>query len=658
MLRDMWRWIHGLLATALWSFVLAGMLGLAEGLSQWLRFDVLSEGGPGFVRAVAPTVALYGWVAMLIAALFYVAFYFMVRRRPHPRRQAYAYSISTVLGLFCFFYTGYLLREHIATDWWLAHELDIALVIQLLIMISAATLLAKPIIVLASRQVLNPWRNIFLAVVFVVVFTSLWPNWREEGRDRRLNGLERRETTGVVDRPNLILVTIDTLRRDAISAVAADAPPTPGLDAIAADGIVYTNFWSSSCWTLPAMGTVMTGHAPRALGVSKYTGLPANVATLAQTAWSEGYRTVAFASNPYLTPAYGFDLGFEVFEHALVLEPLIPAARSVLARELDHLASERLDLDDARIVIGKTVRWLEARDDDAPLFLWIHLMDPHVMYRWQDLPEDAPDIDPARGIPADRNDVPDHPLFADGCFPAENLARVRDALPDLPATVRTGLRTLYRREVQYTDACLSGLWTVLRQQDLWDDTLLIVTSDHGEEFFEHGGFEHGHTLMPEVTGVPLIVRLPKNAHAGTRVNTDHDHTDLVPSLCRTMGWPTPPDLPGRADLLSFGCPDAAKRRPAILENMLYGNGQYAVRDWPYYGIDAGDGSAPTWYTLDTDSGAQRALTATPDGAAGILEAAKTQRDTWDKLAETHARPVGDESSLGETLRRQLRSLGY
>jgi len=125
-----------------------------------------------------------------------------------------------------------------------------------------------------------------------------------------------------------------------------------------------------------------------------------------------------------------------------------------------------------------------------------------------------------------------------------------------------------------------------------------------------------------------------------------------------MGWPTPPDLPGRADLLSFGCPDAAKRRPAILENMLYGNGQYAVRDWPYYGIDAGDGSAPTWYTLDTDSGAQRALTATPDGAAGILEAAKTQRDTWDKLAETHARPVGDESSLGETLRRQLRSLGY
>jgi arylsulfatase A-like enzyme len=658
MLSDTWRWARGLLATALWSFVLAGMLGMAEGLSQWFRFDVLSEGGPGFVRTVAPTVALYGWVAMLIAALFYTPFYFMVRRRSHPRRQAYAYSISTVLGLFCFFYTGYLVREHIATDWWLAHQQDMALVIQAVIMILAATLLAKPIIVLASRQVLNPWRNIFLAVVFVVVFTSLWPNWREEGRERRLTDLERGETTGLADRPNLVLVTIDTLRRDAISAIDADAPPTPGLDAIADEGIVYTNFWSSSCWTLPAMGTVMTGHAPRTLGMSKYTGLPADVTTLAQTAWCAGYRTAAFASNPYLTPTYGFDLGFEVFEHALVLEPLIPATRSVFARELDHLASEQLELDDAQIVIGKTIRWLEARDDDAPFFLWIHLMDPHVTYRWQELPDDAPDIDPARGIPADRDEVPDHPLFEDGCFPGENLSRVRDALPDLSAAARTGLKTLYRREVQYTDACLSRLWRALQQQALWDETVLVVTSDHGEEFFEHGGFEHGHTFMPEVTGVPLIVRLPGNAQAGTRVDTDHDHTDLVPSLCRTMGWPTPADLPGNADLLTFGSADSIQHDPAVLEYRLYGEGQYAIRDWPYYGIDAGDGTAPTWYRLDTDPGAQRPLLAAPDRGDEIMATAQTRRDAWDKLAETFSREAGDESSLGETLRRQLRSLGY
>ena len=122
------------------------------------------------------------------------------------------------------FSTGYLFREHVATDWWVAHEQGAALLVQTVLMIVVAVLLTRPILALASRQVLSPWRNMFLAVVFVAVFTSLWPNWREEGRALRLSGTTA--AAGAVEtdaRPHLVLVTIDTWRRDALSAFSPDA---------------------------------------------------------------------------------------------------------------------------------------------------------------------------------------------------------------------------------------------------------------------------------------------------------------------------------------------------------------------------------------------------------------------------------------------------
>ena len=661
MARDLWRWTRGFLATASWAFVMAGLLGMAEGLSQWLRFDFMSEGGPGFVRAVAPTVALYGWVAMLVAAVLYVPFHYLMRRRRHPRRHAYALSVATSLGLFVFFYTGYVFREHLATEWWVAHEQGASLLLQTVLMIVVAVLLTRPILALASRQVLSPWRNMFLAVVFVAVFTSLWPNWQEEGRNLRLGGASAQSGDVEADeRPHLILVTIDTWRRDALSAHSPDAPPTPGLDAIADEGILFTNFWSTSCWTLPAMAAYMTGRAPRELGLAKYLGLPATVPTLAQVANAAGYGTAAFASNPYLTPTYGFDRGFGDFEHAMLLEPLTPAARSVLARELAYLADTQLDLDDGSVVVGKAVRWLRRRRGDGPLFLWLHLMDPHLPYRWRPLPADAPAPLPGRGTAPARDAIPDDPLFTDGTFPGAHLKLLRESLPAVTAEVQTGLRALYGREVQYADACLSELWGALRELGLWERSLIVVTSDHGEEFFEHGGFEHGHSLMPEVTGVPLLVRLPGGQPPGRRDGVDRDGLDLMPSLCRYLGWPAPADLEGAHDLLVAAEADAdsVADEPAIMENMLYGGPQVACRAWPYLGVAPFEDAAAVWFDLDDDPGAHRPLAMDPEGAVAIRAGARARLARWDERGAPLQAAVIDTAGPAADLRRQLRSLGY
>ncbi|MBU1073826.1 sulfatase, partial [bacterium] len=465
------------------------------------------------------------------------------------------------------------------------------------------------------------------------------------------------------DRPHLILVTIDTLRRDVLSAVSPDAPPTPGLDAIAAEGILYTNYWSSSCWTLPAMATLMTGRAPRELGVAKYAGVPTGVRTLSQLASEAGYSTAAFTANPYLMPAYGFDRGFGEFEHALVLEPLLPAARSVLARELSYLADTRLDLDDAAVIVGKAARWLKQRRDDAPLFLWLHLMDPHLPYRWHSLPANAPAAAPGRGVQPARTEIPDDPLFTDGVFPAAHLPGVRDSLPGVSAEVRAGLWALYRREVQYTDACLSKLWATLRELGIWDSALVIVTSDHGEEFFEHGGFEHGHSLMPEVTGVPLLIRQPGARDGGSTCAADHDALDLVPSVCRFLSWTPPAGLEGADDLLYVDT-DAARQgkaegdAPAIMENMLYGEPQLACRAWPYLGVVGEGGVGSAWYDLGADPGARHPLADDPAAAAAILTAAHARLSAWDARSALMSAAGVDSVGLSADLRRQLQSLGY
>ncbi len=651
MVRDLWRWTRGLLATALWAFVFTGLLGMAEGLSQWLRFEVLGEGGAGFVRAVAPTVAFYGWVAMFVAGLLYVVFYALVRRRPHPRRQSYAYAISTTMGVFLFFYAGYLGRGHVAQDWWVAHQSGPTLAIQGLVMLATAVLLAKPVKSLASRQALNPRRNMFLAVAFVVVFTSLWPNWRAEGRARRLEGLP---DASPARGPDVVLVTIDTLRRDMVSALDPAAPPTPGFDALAEEGLLFTNAWSTSSWTLPAMASLMTGHAPRSLGVAKYMGLPADAVTLAQAARRAGWHTAAVATNPYLTPDYGFDRGFVDYEHALILEPLLPAGHSVLARELDHMAGLHLDLDDGRIVVDKAIRWLESYRGDAPVFLWVHLMDLHVPYRWMELPDGAPA--PGRGVPADRSLVPDHPLFPDGEFPGPYLARVRAALPDLAPEVRAGLRTLYRREVRYADACLARLCDALRANGRWDETLLVVVSDHGEEFFEHGGFEHGHSLMPEVTAVPLLVRLPGGEGGGARLDADCDLSDLAPTLCRRLDWILPPEVAGRAELLDVGVGPSA--RIAVLENMLYGPPQLGLRGEGLLGVGPAERPPVDWYDLAVDPGALAPLPEPPPAADVLFSGARERQERWDALAEELAGPDPQEVDVDDALRRKLRSLGY
>ena len=168
--------------------------------------------------------------------------------------------------------------------------------------------------------------------------------------------------------------------------------------------------------------------------------------------------------------------------------------------------------------------------------------------------------------------------------------------------------------------------------------------------------------MPEVTGIPLIVRMPGGAGHGTKNSVDHDLTDLVPSLCQYMGWQVPADLPGDATLLPAGdepqTVGSTTGKPAVLENRLYGEDQQAVRAWPFYGLDNDDGSTPVWFDLAKDPTAREPLGDAPAEGDTIWAAAHARQDVWDELSTTFTRTPADSATLDDTLRRQLRSLGY
>lgn len=637
------RWFQAMAATGMWAFVLCGGVGLLEAASQWARFgrpDGLAEAGP--IRLLVPALSLYGWFGLAAALAVALPVAAVLGRRPGARRLVFATGVAAAVGLLSAVYFGYVFHESDAGLWW-SGTVGTALPLKLLVALGVTLLVLRPMRRLADALVSNPLRWLFLPVVIAVVATGLWPDWRDEARHRQTGHLARLEEAPP-DGPDLVLVTIDTLRRDMVGRLSPDAPPTPNLDRLADEGLLYANAWSSSSWTLPSMGTLLTGLPPRSLGVSRWIGLPEAAGTLAESAWRAGWRTAAVVGNPFLGYDYGFQRGFEHFDHGVVLEPLAPAARSVLVRETTRYVVANSEPEDAATLVTRALRWLADEPGDRPVFLWIHLMDPHLPYRWRPLPGDE-----------EPPTLPDDAAFADGMF--NDLDGLRAAAPSPDPDYLQAVTDLYRREVRYADHWVGRLTDGLRESGRLDRTLLAVTSDHGEEFFEHGGFEHGHSLLPEVTGVPLIVRLPGGRLAGTVVADAAVAQDVLPSLCRELGWRAPEGAPGAASLWPAVDGDSEPATDlTVLENMLYGGDDQAWLRWPDF-HHAPDGEASAWFDLSRDPSAMAAATA-PADVDTLRVRVRDLLNEWDEHAAQIGAAGREAEEISEAVRRRLESLGY
>lgn len=329
--------------------------------------------------------------------------------------------------------------------------------------------------------------------------------------------------------PNVLIYLIDTLRADHLGIYGYARATSPYLDAFAADAIVFDAAQAQSSWTKPVVASMMTGLLPQEHGVQgREDKVAPDARTLAGILQLAGYATYAVSTNSTVFSDFNFDIGFHEFV------------------ELGERPTEEVhQLSDA--VNLEFFEWLDTRPKERPFFAFLHTMDPHEPY--------AP-REPYRSMLA--NDVLD-PTINKG--PA--VRRARDADPTLDIErVRRDMEHLYDAEIAFNDAQFGALVERLKAAGLYDSLLIIVLSDHGDEFMEHGGWSHGATLYQEVVHVPLLVKLPGQARAGERVAQIAQHIDIFPTVMQVAGLDYTVAGSGMS-LLDLPQPGIAERRPAI-----------------------------------------------------------------------------------------------
>ncbi len=388
-----------------------------------------------------------------------------------------------------------------------------------------------------------------LAAAFLAASLSrLWLRWTEAGASEvlwirgvsvalvvlmgaalfslRVPAPKQSRATAGANAPNLLLFTVDTLREDALGAYGG--PKTPGFDAWIAQGVRCEGF-SCAPWTRPSFASLFSAVAPTGHGANHERGVSPEVSWWPEILERHGWHTRAYVSNPHLEAGLGFARGFDFFDHAGRLERLESVEQMIWVRTLHRHLQERLERGDR--IIGKAVKWLRQPDPQkGPWLLWVHVIDPHLPYHVRGPKGELHDAHPGPWLSSLA------PFLSHGAI--RDLGPVRSAIDTLSETQKSALHELYRREVAFLDHQVLPLLQAAQKASVDRPLLWVLASDHGEEFFEHGGFEHGHTLYGELLRVPLAfggLDLPEHASvAGMKLS---DVGPTVLALCKLPPMP-------------------------------------------------------------------------------------------------------------------------
>jgi arylsulfatase A-like enzyme len=342
----------------------------------------------------------------------------------------------------------------------------------------------------------------------------------------------------------VLLIVLDTLRADHLGAYGYPRDTTPNLDRIAAQSTLFERAYSTASWTLPSHASMFTARRLNE-HLALVTPMDTRYPTLAEFLAERGYTTSAFVANLSQTQrATGLGRGFQLFEdyYGDVFGMLRASGYgSVVAESLPGERPGVEDEKDAATVVAQFSRWLPSRPT-APFFTFLNFVDVH----WPYIPPP----------PFDRRftDTP----------PGASKARPR---------MRPIVRNLnpYDGELAYMDAQLGVLFETLAAQDVLDDTLLFIVSDHGEEFGEHSEGGHGHTVHRELLHVPLIVRYPATVPVGRRLAATVSLQDLAPTILDLTGLQSGSPFPGTSLVVEWaGRPGGEPPLPRIAFSELMG----------------------------------------------------------------------------------------
>ena len=375
----------------------------------------------------------------------------------------------------------------------------------------------------------------------------LWNSMGGEGRDLR--------PPPIKPHANILLYVVDTVRADHIGFYGYDRPISPRVDAFAQRSIAFLDAVAQTPWTRASVASILTGLYPdNHHANSGNEKLAEEFVTLAEIFSKQGYQSAAFVTNGNLAPEFGLDQGFDTYVHL--------KERGVKV----HRPAEELH--------AEAIGWLGERSKEQPFFLYVHATDPHAPYT------------PPAGFQKEFAPNLRYPEASSLQVITELFKGERQADDDL----REDLVRLYDAEIAYWDHEFGNLLDSLENAGLANDTIVVLVSDHGEEFAEHGGWQHSTSVHSEQIQVPFVIHLPLEWGAGTRVPTPVQHVDIFPTLLDLLGLEdeeVEAQLDGRsllphmigADIADINVRSSLRTRSRIITDCVVGGEFKLVRRW-------------------------------------------------------------------------------
>jgi len=357
--------------------------------------------------------------------------------------------------------------------------------------------------------------------------------------------------------PNLIIILIDALRADHLGCYGSETVSTPSLDRFAGRSTMFRNVISQSSWTKTSMASLMSSMLPSRHGVfTEGDVVGPEIPLLSSLLRSKGITTAAFVGNPWMNSRFGFDRGYSLyFEEFDRLWKIFPID-VIFGRRL----VKRQPFPDGSKLFRHARNWIE-RYGERHFFVYIHLMDVHDPY----LP--PPPFDTMYlgdiGGHYDRNQL------------REKEKRFRELKASPDSTLLRLAEGLYSGGISYEDSMIGDFLGFLEARGLFDNTLIVVTADHGEEFLEHGGTTHGRTLYNEVIRVPMLIRYPPAFPEGTIVNNPVKLIDIVPTITDVYGIEAESTFGGKSfigDIDGPGGQSEPSRGERIISELHHGDG--------------------------------------------------------------------------------------
>lgn len=341
---------------------------------------------------------------------------------------------------------------------------------------------------------------------------------------------------------NVVLISLDSIRRDHIGAYGHSPqytkkiPVSPNIDALALEGFVFDNAFTTTSWTLPSHMSLMTGLSDSGHGVhtDRFKKDPLHK-TLASEFSSMGYKTAGFYSGPYLDPKYGFGFGFEQYSSAMLTQEqfqkyiedensrLKAAGRNSMTAQMVKQLRDRIShWDITSPKVNKLAKNFLSQTGKEPFFLFLHYFDAHYDHIPHSVsPQLAYDFDPEYS----------------GDFDGTNWyfdSRVMETSPPFKRKITerdlNHVMAFYDAEIHWVDQHVGEIIQLLKNKGIWEDTIIMIVSDHGDEFFDHNSIGHRSTLFSEQVHIPMILRTPNRSGNGKRISNISRIYDVAPTL--------------------------------------------------------------------------------------------------------------------------------